>query len=193
MANDLLKLFAKYKYDKSIETKSKTWFQQQITLLSKKAVMPGTLFRQEKLTASVLPGSMYMFYYDPKHKETLPYYDRFPLVLPYQKDGEGFTGLNLHYLPNYYRVQLLHRLMQFANSQTLDEKTKIRYSWSLISGASKFKLAQPCIKRYLKDHVQSAFINVKPADWHTAMMLPTERFVGANKIDVWGDNRKWVR
>ena len=26
-------------------------------------------------------GSMYMYFYDPKHKETLPYYDSFPLTI----------------------------------------------------------------------------------------------------------------
>ena len=27
-------------------------------------------------------GKMYFFIYDPKHKDTLPMYDRFPLVFP---------------------------------------------------------------------------------------------------------------
>ena len=190
---DLTKIFDRYKYDKSIETKSKNWFQQQVLLLSRKKITPSTLMGQEKLVANVVPGSLYLFYYDPKYKDQLPYYDKFPLVFPYQKTTDGFMGLNMHYLPNYYRVQLLHRLMQFANNTKMDATTKIRYSWSLISGVSKFKIAEPCIKQYLKNHVQSPFINIMPEDWHTAMMLPMERFVGANKQQVWGESTKWLR
>lgn len=190
---DLIKIFEKYKYDKSIETKSKTWFQQQVLLLSKKKINISTLLGQEKVVANVVPGSLYLFYYDPKYKEELPYYDRFPLVFPYKKTTDGFIGLNMHYLPHYFRVQLLHRLMQFANNTKMDETTKIRYSWSLISGVSKFKIAEPCVKQYLKNHVQSPFVSIKPIDWHTAMMLPVERFVGASKQQVWGESSKWVR
>ena len=35
------------------------------------------------LTSKIEPGNMYMFMYDPKLKETLPYYDTFPLCLPF--------------------------------------------------------------------------------------------------------------
>ena len=40
---------------------------------------------KERLTTRPIIGSMYSFYYDPKHKKTLPYYDRFPLVFPFKK------------------------------------------------------------------------------------------------------------
>jgi len=34
---------------------------------------------------SVEPGGMYMFLYDPKTKAKLPYFDRFPLIFPFNK------------------------------------------------------------------------------------------------------------
>jgi hypothetical protein len=40
-------------------------------------------------------GSMQMFFYDPKTKETLPYYDTFPLVVVVGPAEGGFYGLNL--------------------------------------------------------------------------------------------------
>jgi hypothetical protein len=188
MNDNLETIFQKYKYDKSIAAKSRTWFQQQQMLLAKKRIDPNKILREQRKVTRITPGKLYMFMYDPKHKDTLPYYDAFPLVFPYKAMNDGFMGLNMHYLPYFQRVQLMTRLMQFANNDSFDEKTKIRYSWSLIAGASKFKLAEACIKHYLNDHVESTFVEIPGSEWHTAMMLPVERFVGSNKNRVWGDS-----
>lgn len=187
-SSSLQTIFEKYRYDSSITTKSKTWFQQQAILLARNNIDTKRLFREGKLTSKVIPGKLYMFYYDPKGKDTLPYYDRFPLVFPYSKTENGFIGLNMHYLPQFYRVQLMDRLMRFATNKNYDESTRIKYSWSLIAGASRFRLAQPCIKHYLADHLKTSLLEVEAKDWHTAMMLPVEKFTGANKNNVWGDS-----
>lgn len=178
-------LFQKYKYDRTVETKSKTWFQQQTLLLGKKRINEKKLFSEQQTTSKIMPGKLYLFYYDPKWKSTLPFYDRFPLVFPFRAMPDGFLGLNMHYLPYFHRVQLMSRLMQFATNKNLDENTKLKYSWDLINGVAKFKTAEACIKHYLKDHVESLFIEIPATDWHTAMMLPVERFVGSNKSNVW--------
>jgi hypothetical protein len=129
-----------------------------------------------------------MFLYDPKTKDELPYYDMFPLVFPYKSVSGGFMGLNMHYLPYQARVVLLQRLMDFASDRALTENTKIRYSWSLISGVAKFEWAEPCIKHYLNSHVRSPFRKIDAPDWTTAMLLPVEQFVGASKNKVWKDS-----
>jgi hypothetical protein len=41
-----------------------------------------------------LMGGLYFFVYDPKTKNDLPYYDRFPLVIPLKRTPDGFIGLN---------------------------------------------------------------------------------------------------
>lgn len=183
-------VFERYKFDNSIRLKSKTWFQQQALLLARKRINPKKAFNEQRVTSKIVPGKLYMFFYDPKLKDKLPYYDRFPLVFPYKKTENGFMGLNLHYLPYYQRVMLLDKLMQFASNKNYDENTKIKYSWEMIAGVAKFKLANGCIKQYLDDHVDSMFSEVHPEDWHTALMLPVEQFVGANKSLVWQDSIK---
>ena len=56
-----------------------------------------------------------MFFYDPKYKKTLPYYDTFPLVLPLERIPGGFAGINFHYLrPVKARFTLLERLQRFS-------------------------------------------------------------------------------
>ena len=187
-SNSMQTIFEKNHYDSTIETKSKTWFQQQAILLARNSIDPRRLFKEGQQTSRITPGKLYMFLYNPKGKNDLPYYDKFPLVFPYKKVKDGFMGLNMHYLPQYYRVQLMSRLRVYATNKTLDENTRLKYSWSLINGVSRFKLAESCIKHYLSDHLVSKFLEIPGEDWHTAMMLPVEKFVGANKNTVWGES-----
>ena len=184
----MVKILEKYHYDKTIALKSKTWFEQQMILLRKQNIDKKRLFREGKQVSSIIPGKLYMFMYDPKHKETLPYYDTFPLVFPYAKTQDGFIGLNMHYLPNFYRIKMMNALLQYKSSKDMNENTRIKYSWDLIKGISKFAFAKNCIKQYLNENVESSFIDVNAKDWYTVMMLPTERFVGANKTNVWKDS-----
>lgn len=189
MANDLKTIFDKYKQDASIVHKSQSWFMKQTAALQGAVINKNRLFREGKIVSRIIPGRLYMFYYDPKYKDELPHYDRFPLVFPYKfTPQDGMMGLNMHYLPYFQRVQLMDRLMTFASNKNFDENTRIKYSWNLIAGVSKFKFAQSCIKHYLKEHIESRFIEVPPSDWHTAMMLPVETFVGANKKQVWKES-----
>jgi hypothetical protein len=192
----LIDVFERNKYNlDDVAKKSRTWFQQQVLLLNRQRLTPNKVLNsdEQQLRSRVSPGFMYMFAYDPKYKDTLPYYDRFPLVLPYNTFKGGYIGLNLHYLPHQLRVRLLDNLMAFANNTKMDETTKLRYSWQLIDGASRYKLAQPCIKQYLVEHVRSPFRKIDSNDWATAMMLPVERFVGASNEQVWADSKRLAR
>jgi hypothetical protein len=187
----LYDIFKQNQYDlKSAARQSNAWFQQQVRILNAKNPTPNKVMRSTgaKPSNQVIPGSLYMFLYDPKTKETLPYYDVFPLVFPFKKVPGGFLGLNMHYLPYAVRVKLLDRLLQFANDETLSENTRIRFSWATISGMSKFKIAEPCVKHYLTSHVRSTYRKIGAPDWATAMLLPVEQFVGAGKAKVWEDS-----
>jgi hypothetical protein len=189
-------VFERNKYDlATAASKSRSWFEQQVLLMSKQGITPPRVLQgnPEELTTRVMPGKLYMYLYDPKLKKELPYYDRFPLVFPFRKTPDGFIGLNLHYLPYHLRIQLLDRLMVFKSNARMDETTRIKYSWQLIDGVSRYKSAKPCIKQYLIGHVRSQFRQVNSKDWATAMLLPVERFVGASKQEVWADSRKTMR
>ena len=191
--NSLEDIFKQNQYNlKDSMRKSSDWFEQQAKLMAKQGITPKKALKGEHMSNNLLPGNLYMFFYDPKYKETLPYYDRFPMVFPYEKTQDGFKGLNMHYLPYQLRVKLLDRLLQFRNNTRMDESTRLKYSWSLIGGVTKFKAAEPCIKHYLFNHVQSSFKMILPQDWATAMMLPVEVFVGASKQRVWQDSKRLI-
>jgi hypothetical protein len=186
-------VFNRNQYDlKTAVRKSTSWFQQQALLIKKQNITPKNVLKGQNMFGGIKPGNLYMFLYDAKYKETLPYWDMFPLVFPYEKTKDGFMGLNMHYLPYQLRIQLLDRLMQFANNSRMDETTRLKYSWALIGGVTRFKAAEPCIKHYLNEHVRSSFKLIPAHDWATAMMLPVETFVGASKHAVWQDSKRLI-
>lgn len=157
-------------------------------------VTPDRLIRsdRERLTSRVMIGRMYHFFYDPKHKKTLPYYDRFPLIFPFKRVRGGFLGINLHYLPLRLRAKLMDELYTLSRDNRYDENTRLRISYNILNGAAKYKYFKPCVKHYLTPHVKSRFLEVYAAEWDIALFLPTERFVGANKRAVHADSRKMI-
>lgn len=137
-------------------------------------------------------GKMFMFFYDPKLKETLPYYDTFPLIFLIGFREEGFMGINLHYLPPVLRARLMDALYQTINNSKYNDTTKLRVSYEILASASKFKYFKPCIKHYLWDHVRGNYLNIEPTNWDSALMLPTEQFKKASKDKVWRESRGMI-
>ena len=192
----LLDVFEKNQYDlKTAVKKSRAWFEQQVLIMTRQQLTPQKVLNgnPEQLVTRIMPGHLYMFVYDPKTKAELPYYDRFPLVFPFRKTPDGFIGLNMHYLPYPLRINLLDNLLTYASNQRFDETTRLKYSWALIDGMSKYAAAKPCVKQYLVGHVRTQFRQVESSNWATAMLLPVERFVGASKQEIWADSRKIIR
>lgn len=183
-------IFTRNKFEiDQLADKSKGWFQQQVLgIKSQGRVQPYYLMRGKASLpdqSQITPGELYMFYYDAKHKDTLQVWDKFPLVFPFRKLPDGFIGLNMHYLPYHLRARLLDRLMDFKTGKGMTDTTKLKFAWSTIQAASTMKLAQPCVHRYLVEHIRSPLRRVHSEDWATAMMLPVEQFTGPNKRQVW--------
>jgi hypothetical protein len=187
-------LFKDIRIKRGDTEKSYRWYQDQIrNLLRKNPVSPNSrdlLKDVDHLRNIIVPGKMYLFLYDAKHKDTLPYWDMFPLVLPFRKVEDGFYGINLHYLSYPLRFKLLETLNKNTINKALTEDAKIKISWEMLLTMSRIAPVKACVKHYLTDHVESRFLNIPHPDWVTAAMLPVERFVGASKEKVWRDSRR---
>lgn len=146
----------------------------------------------DRLVSKLKLGNLYMFYYDAKHKETLPYFDRFPLIYPFRIKNDRFWGINLHYLPLPLRAKLMDALYDITNNTRFDESTKLMMTYKVLNASSKFKWFKPCVKEYLFSQVQTRFMYVFPSEWDIALFLPTARFVGATKTQVWADSVKII-
>ena len=152
---------------------------------------PATLIRdRQRLRDKTFIGKMYFYYYDPKTKDSMPYYDRFPLVIPIEQYSDGFLGLNLHYSHPRQRIILLDKLSKTATNKNFDDKTKLRISYEYLKSASSAFEAMPCIKRYLFSQINSRFIEITADEWDIAALLPTETIVGASESKVYADSRK---
>lgn len=168
------------------------WYKNQVRSLFEVTTPSSLMSNKDRLVSKIQPGKMYLYYYDPKYKETLPFYDTFPLVLPFDTSVNGFMGLNFHYLPYMLRLKLLENLMGFRNNKRMDETTKIMTSWKLLQGLSTHNLVKPAVKKYLTSHVGSRFLQIYPNEWATVIMLPVEQFQKATKQQVFNNSSKII-
>ena len=105
-------------------------------------------------------------------KKKLPYYDRFPLILPIETYSNGFLGINFHYLSMPIRIRLLDRVMNFATNKKLDDTTFINADYRRLKRVKEIK---PCLKRYLNSNVRSRFRKIK-ADLKVGKNILNETF-----------------
>jgi len=171
---------------------SRAWFQKQAAKLGK--VNRNQLMKEPelKLTSKQIRGGMFMFFYDPKGKDTLPYYDSFPLTIIVGPAPGGFTGLNLHYLPMVLRAKFLDALMDVTSDTAMDEGTKFNVKYNMLKSATSMKYFKPCFKRYLTSNVRSRFALVPAPEWEIATFLPTQDFQKSSKGSVYADSRRMI-
>jgi hypothetical protein len=169
-------------------SEARDWLKAKVKSLSpsRTALMKD----RDNLKDKSMIGRMYFYFYDPKLKDMLPYYDRFPLVIPIERYQDGFLGLNLHYISPKQRVILLDKLSNFLNNHRYDETTRLRLSYDHLKNASTIYEGLPCIKKYLYKQVKSRFLEITADEWDIAALIPYEYFDGATKNKVWTDSRK---
>lgn len=171
---------------------SRTWFQNRLKNISN--VNRSALLRDSSLIIRKAPaiGSMMMYVYSAQGKDTLEYWDKFPLTICIQPEEEGFSGLNLHYCAPPLRALLLSRLYDITTNKRFDETTKIKASYEILKGSQKYRQFRPMWHRYRFDCVQTPYSIVPASDWEMAVFLPSEQFTGASKEKVWRDSQRMI-
>jgi len=172
--------------------KSMKWFRAKLrymTDISRSKILKDSALQKAN---TPLVGRMFMYFYDPKHKKTLPFYDRFPLILMVDKAPGGFYGLNLHYLDPILRAAFFDRLLEFTNNKKYDKTTRLRLSYDMLKAASKLKEFEPCFKHYLTSNIKSQITEVPASEWEVAIFLPTEQFTKSSKANVWKNSKSII-
>jgi hypothetical protein len=175
---------------------ARVWYREKASEVGK--VNETTFFKTAdpdrfKNTGQFKIGSMYLFYYDPKHKDTLPYYDRVPLIFPINRAQGGFLGINFHYLPMKLRAKLMDSLYEVASNDRYDETTKLNISYRILGSASQYREFKPTVKHYLFSQVRSKLMYINPSEWDMALFLNIARFEKATQTQVWEDSKKIIR
>lgn len=170
---------------------SREWFRKKVQNM--RGINRRALMREEpiEMRPRSAVGSMYMFFYDAKHRDTLPYWDAFPLIVAVGPANKGFYGLNLHYLPIALRAKMLDSLMDITNNKKYDETTKFEVSYEALQRIAKLKYYKPCFKHYLTSQVEGKLAYIPPPEWEIATFLPTAQWQG-NKGQVYKDSRSMI-
>ncbi|QIG65734.1 DNA end protector protein [Ochrobactrum phage vB_OspM_OC] len=179
--------------------KSMLWLAERARQMNSRANNASTFIREDGHTllnkGNEGIGKMFLYFYDAKHKATLPYYDQVPCIFVLERYKDGFLGLNLHYLAYRERAFLLDALFELENNAKLPENKKLRLRYAVLKTISRSELAMPCIKRYLYSQVRSRFVRVPADEWHIVAMLPYQAFRDGNGKTipvrkVWADSRR---
>jgi len=151
---------------------AKAFIQEMISKTTISTSRSNVLNDAKRLTPFAAVGRMFMFRYDPLTKERLPQWDEFPLVIPTTVTGDGFTGINLHFLNSSQRLTILDGLSIFLNNDKYDGSTRFMLSYDLLSSMSQFSGIRDCMRRYLYQQMVSPMIYIEPNQWETAIFLP---------------------
>jgi len=168
--------------------RSTQWYRAKIKEFGK----PGAsqLIRDGKRDNKPFYGKLNMFFYDPKFKKKLPYYDTFPLVLPLEIYNDGFLGINFHYLPISLRVKLLDKLVDYTNSEDFtDVSTRMVVDYNKLKSV---RLIRPTIHKYLSGYTKSQFRRIDADEWTIATLLPVQRFKKSSDKEVWKESRSMI-
>jgi hypothetical protein len=167
--------------------RSTAWYKEKIKEFGKPSAQK--LIRDGKRNNKPFYGRLNMFFYDPKFKKTLPYYDVFPLVLPLETYDDGFLGINLHYLPIPLRIKLLDKLVDYSNNTEFDESTKLMVDYKKLK---RINLIKPTIHKYLAGQTKSQFRRIDADEFTIATLLPVQRFKKASDSEVWRESRSMI-
>ena len=111
-------------------------------------------------------GAMLTYQYSPKHADTLPVWDKYPLIIFLEKTNNGWYGINLHYVPQQTRAAIMSELNKKRNNLA-------RIARALTSHPATTN----ALKRYLASHVVTVPRLIPRDQWSIAVQLPYQKFV----------------
>jgi hypothetical protein len=189
--------------DKSL--KAIELFQQQVEILTEPLPSQRNIIRSKEFKAKsfAISGAMMMFLYDPIGEQKLPYYDRFPLVIPIKRGrseqerntagaaSKSFLGLNMHYLDYYDRARLLDMIQVLGSPKSIRLN---RISYDLLAQIRRYRSFRACLRVYRMDRVITNIALIPRDLWETVLFLPIEDFRTRRAANyIWKDSKKIYR
>jgi hypothetical protein len=175
---------ADYKQREKLRVESQTWLSLKIKAVNENLpIDEGPIPIREKNNKMLIDGGLYIYKYDAKQKETLPYWDKFPLVLLLDHSSTFFWGLNFHYLSPNVRMAFLNKLLNTYKkydhaTDTLTAKT----GYYDLKANINLKEFLPCYKQYYISRIHSKILKIESHEW----LYVTEM----QNIAQWEKNKK---
>lgn len=133
-----------------------------------------------KKSTAVKVGKMYTFAYNPIGSETLPYWDRFPLVIVLEIRKDTIVAINVHYIPMKDRLKVFTKLMSSVSTTGLSNKSKLNDALKSIKSVNNYNYM---IKQYHGAGVKSAILEIPGNEWGHAITLPYANWVSGDGPD----------
>lgn len=190
--DNMVELSAKNETFNEMSLRSLNWYKKKV-----KDVFGGTETNPEKFFDKAnypnkpIPGNIITFKYNPKTRDTLQYYDIYPLVLVLKLVPGGFLGLNFHYLSPGDRAAFMSKLEQYQRA-TADGVIRINITYSMLKLATRLVYYKACIRSYKRSQIGNMLYTLTPNEWELALFLPTEKFVKMPKRRVWNISRQII-
>lgn len=173
-----------------LSQESLQWFYDFTKKFAKTATF-GKMKDEGKIATRIVPGRLYLYKYDPKTKEDMPYYDAMPLVLVTGVTPQGWYGINFHYMPPKARFKIMEALLETLNNPAYTDHFKMKINWEkavrIARGVGANRYLQHSIKQYLGNHLTSSMIELHPEAWEMALFLPLQKFKKKGSSFVWKD------
>ncbi len=137
-------------------------------------------------------GRVYSFMYAAKFAKTLPYYDRYPMVLIIRRNVKKkiFDGYNLHYISPQFRTILLRGIMHLYMAGA-DRYLMAEFETSVAKMVKR--IAGPCLHRYRMDHVINLrYISIPSLIPIHLGSVKDQTFIRAGLQKVWMDSQRAI-
>jgi len=170
--------------------KAMDWFRREVgrnfnNVRMARMMRDRTMFKQK-----LEMGQMFLVNYDAKHKDTLPIWDKWPLIIPFNsykaKNGANIIlGLNFHYLPPKLRLVAFRALLKFRNEKRYRKSTRLQFDWQVVSALSEHELFKKAVHAYDANHFKSMFVKIPAQSWTSVLFLPLARWEGGSNQKAW--------
>lgn len=189
-----------FDYAKQQQT-AKQWMQSRIQTLNTFTIGKTTQLRQTNILAEGRQkntfelGRMYLFRYAPITRNKLPYYDTFPLMIPYYRKGSTIFGANFHYININMRRRLFENMvdLNYITDGTETDEPKFNFTYRRLKGKNLFRFLPPTIHQYKLGRVRSILIEIDAREWPLALYLPVEAFKKTKKSVVWDNSLEQIK
>lgn len=176
-------------YYKKYNKEALNWYRREISNLGNinKLKLLGDNIRYQQSRPEI--GKFCLYFYSPKHKDTLPYYDTFPLILTLPSERHELAGLNFHYLDPMNRLKLLQEIISIQGSN-FSEARKLEATYETIKAATN--LFKPTYHAYLFKHIKSKVVVIPMESAIPAVFLPIAAWKKSSQTQVWKDSKNKI-
>jgi len=132
-------------------------------------------------------GQIYHFVYNPKYKDILPFWDKYPVIILINMNSKHILGLNLHFVPTYTRKKIVNYILK-VNASRISNNQPLMVKYSFLKRMIIKLRATICIRKYIISRMSSRVITpIGYKDYVDAVIeLKTKRIYGMTQDQIYG-------